>query len=243
MEQFFDIACRAGGPAPNAVVPATVKAPSTTAESLAAGRRRSSGAGQPARHPRSSASSASTRSWPSSAPAPRRRPSSSAGSPRARRLRGGGERCLRARGEGAAALAEAAVAAADEPSSFDYMYPLEAPIAEKIEATARERLRRRRRAPLPATVRSIEHFTAADRRPAYLHGEDGICRLRTTCSPTTAPTIAGDGGDVRACYLAGWLPFPRGHADDAGLLGATAAAFDVDIDADGRHGRPLRMPV
>src|SRR2546429_3873249 len=40
-------------------------------------------------------------------------------------------------GAGAAALAEAVVAAADEPSRFDFLYPLEAPIEQKIEAIAK----------------------------------------------------------------------------------------------------------
>src|SRR5205085_6889292 len=40
-------------------------------------------------------------------------------------------------GEGAAALAEAAVAPADEPASFDYIYPLDAPNDKKIEVTAK----------------------------------------------------------------------------------------------------------
>ena len=39
-------------------------------------------------------------------------------------------------GAGAAALAEAVVAAADEPSCFDFVYPLDAPIEQKIEAIA-----------------------------------------------------------------------------------------------------------
>src|SRR6059058_2431738 len=39
-------------------------------------------------------------------------------------------------GAGAAALAEAVVAAADEPNEFDYVYPLDAPIEAKIEAIA-----------------------------------------------------------------------------------------------------------
>src|SRR5207244_9016632 len=39
-------------------------------------------------------------------------------------------------GAGAAALAEAVVAAADEPSRFDFLYPLDAPIDQKIEAIA-----------------------------------------------------------------------------------------------------------
>src|SRR5437870_7678777 len=40
-------------------------------------------------------------------------------------------------GAGAAALAEAVVAATDEPNSFDYVYPLDAPIEAKIEAIAK----------------------------------------------------------------------------------------------------------
>src|SRR5438552_13799648 len=40
-------------------------------------------------------------------------------------------------GPGAAALAEAVVAAADEPSSFDYVYAVDAPIEAKIEAIAK----------------------------------------------------------------------------------------------------------
>ena len=39
-------------------------------------------------------------------------------------------------GDGATALAEAAVAAADEPNSFDFTYALDAPIEEKIRLIA-----------------------------------------------------------------------------------------------------------
>ena len=40
-------------------------------------------------------------------------------------------------GAGGAALAEAVVAAAEAPSSFDFLYPLDAPIASKIESIAK----------------------------------------------------------------------------------------------------------
>src|SRR3954467_6989503 len=43
-------------------------------------------------------------------------------------------------GAGAAALAEAVAAAAEQPSSFDYLYPLEAPSEDKIEAIAKRAL-------------------------------------------------------------------------------------------------------
>src|SRR5688500_8346049 len=39
-------------------------------------------------------------------------------------------------GEGATALAEAVMDAAEQPSDFDFAYPLDAPIAEKIDAIA-----------------------------------------------------------------------------------------------------------
>ena len=39
-------------------------------------------------------------------------------------------------GDGATALAEAVIEAADQPSSFEFAYPLDAPIAEKIRAIA-----------------------------------------------------------------------------------------------------------
>src|SRR5205814_7388271 len=40
-------------------------------------------------------------------------------------------------GEGAAALAEAVVAASEQPSGFRQIYPLDAPIEQKIEAIAK----------------------------------------------------------------------------------------------------------
>src|SRR6185437_16234721 len=43
---------------------------------------------------------------------------------------------VRQGGPGATALAEAVAAAADEPNSFDYLYPLDASIEHKIEAIA-----------------------------------------------------------------------------------------------------------
>ena len=122
-------------------------------------------------------------------------------------------------GEGAGALAEAVVAAADEPHSFDYVYPLDAPIADKIEAiatrvygadgvfvlqTARDRIEQFERVGLvtcrsawPRRTSPCRTTPRSDERPDRLHRHDprraGVHRRRL---------------DRRSL---------RGHADDAGL--------------------------
>src|SRR5581483_8005258 len=76
-------------------------------------------------------------------------------------------------GPGAAALAEAVVAAAEAPSSFDYAYPLEAPIEAKIEAIATRVYGADGIALLPAAKDKIARFTrdGLDRLP--------ICMAKT----------------------------------------------------------------
>src|SRR6266849_3098030 len=72
-------------------------------------------------------------------------------------------------GAGAAALAEAVVAAADEPSSFDFLYPLDAPIDQKIEAIAKRVYGADGIYLLKTASTMIEQFTAAglDRLPIF----------------------------------------------------------------------------
>jgi formyltetrahydrofolate synthetase len=138
-------------------------------------------------------------------------------------------------GEGAAALAEAVVAAADEPSSFDYLYPLEAPIADKIEAIARRAYGADGIFLLKTARERIEQFTAAGL------GDLPICMAKThlSLSHDVSLTNAPSGftvtvRDVRAYTGAGWLVALCGDMQTMPGLGATAAAFDVDIDEDGR---------
>jgi formyltetrahydrofolate synthetase len=138
-------------------------------------------------------------------------------------------------GEGAVALAEAVVAAADEPSSFDYLYSLDAPIEEKIEAIARRAYGADGVFLLKTARERIEQFTAAGL------GQLPICMAKThlslahDVSLTNAPTgFTVTVRDVRAYTGAGWLVALCGDMQTMPGLNAAAAAFDVDIDEDGR---------
>ena len=82
-------------------------------------------------------------------------------------------------GEGATALAEAAIDAAEQPSDFEFAYPLDAPIAEKIDliatkvygADGAELL------PVAAAARPSEFEQAGLGEPPDLHGEDAPLAL------------------------------------------------------------------
>ncbi|HZR92925.1 MAG TPA: formate--tetrahydrofolate ligase [Gaiellaceae bacterium] len=138
-------------------------------------------------------------------------------------------------GPGAAALAEAVVAAAEAPSSFDYAYPLEAPIEAKIEAIATRVYGADGIALLPAAKDKIARFTrdGLDRLP--------ICMAKTHLSLghdpalTNAPTgFTVTIRDIRAYTGAGWLVALCGDMQTMPGLSASPAAFNVDIDEEGR---------
>jgi formate--tetrahydrofolate ligase len=138
-------------------------------------------------------------------------------------------------GAGAAALAEAVVAAADEPHSFEYTYELDAPIEDKIEAIA-QRVYGADGIFLLKTARDkIGAFNAAglDRLP--------ICMAKTHLSLShdaslpNAPTgFTVPVRDLRAYTGAGWLVALCGDMQTMPGLSATPAAFNVDIDDEGR---------
>jgi formyltetrahydrofolate synthetase len=138
-------------------------------------------------------------------------------------------------GAWAAALAEAVIAAADEPQRFEYTYPLGAPIADKMEAIA-TRVYGADGIFLLKTARDrIEAFTAQGL------GELPICMAKTHLSLahdaalTNAPTgFTVTIRDVRAYTGAGWLVALCGDMQTMPGLSATPAAFNVDIDEDGR---------
>ena len=138
-------------------------------------------------------------------------------------------------GEGAAALAEAVVDAADAGASFDFVYPLEAPIDAKIEAICKRVYGAEDIVFLPAAKEKIERFTANgfDRLP--------ICMAKTHLSLSHDPTLlnAPTGftvpiRDIRAYTGAGWLVPLLGDMQTMPGLGVTPAAFNVDIDENGR---------
>ena len=138
-------------------------------------------------------------------------------------------------GPGAAALAEAVVAATDEPNSFDYVYPLEASIEAKIEAVAKRVYGADGVFLSPLARARIEQFTKVglDDLP--------ICMAKTHLSLshdpalTNAPTgFTVTVRDLRAYTGAGWIVALCGDMQTMPGLGKTPAAVNVDIDDEGK---------
>jgi formate--tetrahydrofolate ligase len=137
-------------------------------------------------------------------------------------------------GAGAAALAEAVVAAADEPNSFDFIYPLEAPIEAKIEAIAKRVYGADGIALQPAARAKVKEFTEAglDKLP--------ICMAKTHLSLSHDPKLANAPTgftvgvrDLRAYTGAGWIVALCGDMQTMPGYGKTPAAMNVDIDERG----------
>ena len=138
-------------------------------------------------------------------------------------------------GEGARELAEAVVDAAETPNAFEPVYDVDAPIVAKIEAIAKRVYGADGIYLLPAAENDVKRFTeqGLDTVP--------ICMAKThlslshdpalTNAPTgfTVPVRA-----VRAYTGAGWLVALCGDMQTMPGLSATPAAFNVDIDENGR---------
>jgi formate--tetrahydrofolate ligase len=138
-------------------------------------------------------------------------------------------------GAGAAALAEAVVAAADESNSFDYIYPLDASIEAKIEAIAKRVYGADGIFLLPAARARIEQFTKLGLEALP------ICMAKTHLSLSHDPALANAPTgftvivrDLRAYTGAGWIVALCGDMQTMPGLGVTPAAVDVDIDDEGR---------
>jgi formate--tetrahydrofolate ligase len=138
-------------------------------------------------------------------------------------------------GAGAAALAEAVVAAADEPSTFDFLYPLDAPIEQKIKAIATRVYGADGIFLLKTAKDKIAQFagTGIDQMP--------ICMAKThlslshDASLTNAPTgFTVTVRDLRAYTGAGWIVALCGDMQTMPGYGANPAAVNVDIDDEGR---------
>jgi formate--tetrahydrofolate ligase len=137
-------------------------------------------------------------------------------------------------GAGAAALAEAVVAAADEPNSFDFIYPLDDPIEAKIEAIAKRVYGADGIALQPAARAKVKEFTEAglDKLP--------ICMAKTHLSLSHDPKLANAPTgftvgvrDLRAYTGAGWIVALCGDMQTMPGYGKTPAAMNVDIDERG----------
>ncbi|HEX3453746.1 MAG TPA: formate--tetrahydrofolate ligase [Gaiellaceae bacterium] len=138
-------------------------------------------------------------------------------------------------GEGAAALAEAVVAAADEPNSFDYLYPLDAPNEKKIEAIATRAYGADGVLFQKAAQEKIAQFEAAGLNNLPICMAKTHLSLSHDATLTNAPTgFVVTVRDIRAYTGAGWLVALCGDMQTMPGLGKTPAAHNVDIDKSGR---------
>ena len=137
-------------------------------------------------------------------------------------------------GAGATALAEAVVAAADEPNTFDFAYPLDAPIEEKIRLIATRVYGADGAELLPVAKKKAAEWdnSALGRLP--------ICMAKTHLSLSHDPALknAPTGftvtvRDLRPYTGAGWIVALCGDMMTMPGLGKAPAAFAIDIDANG----------
>jgi len=137
-------------------------------------------------------------------------------------------------GDGATALAEAAVAAADESNTFDFTYALDAPIEEKIRLIATR----------VYGADGVELLPAAKQKAAAWAESDlaklPICMAKTHLSLSHDPALknAPTGftvtvRDLRPYTGAGWIVALCGDMMTMPGLGKTPAAWAIDIDESG----------
>ncbi len=138
-------------------------------------------------------------------------------------------------GAGAQALSEAVVDAAEHESDFDFIYPLDMPIADKIRAIAQRVYGAKGITLTPVAQEKIDQFTRAglDKLP--------ICMAKTHLSLSHDPALANAPTgfslvvrDLRPYTGAGWLVALCGDMQTMPGLGVSPAAFNIDIDEHGR---------
>jgi len=138
-------------------------------------------------------------------------------------------------GKGVADLAEAVVAAADQPNEFRFLYDDDHGTKHKIETIAERVYGAAEVVYYLAAEHKIEQFTdqGLDELP--------VCMAKTPLSLSADPELLGAPTgfqlpirDVRAYTGAGWLVPLCGDIQQMPGLGRTAAAFGVDIDPEGR---------
>jgi formate--tetrahydrofolate ligase len=138
-------------------------------------------------------------------------------------------------GKGVADLAEAVVAACEQTNEFRFLYEADAPIKDKIETIGTRIYGASEIVYYLQAEQKIQQFT--DQGLAGLP----VCMAKTPLSLSADPALTGAPTDfqlpvrdVRAYTGAGWLVPLCGDVQQMPGLGKTAAAFDVDIDAEGR---------
>ena len=136
-------------------------------------------------------------------------------------------------GAGATALGEAVVRAAELPSSFEFLYPLDLPIREKIEIIAREVYGADGVEFEPLAEERIDRYTR--------QGFSGlpICMAKTHLSISHDPTVKGVPSgytlpirDVRASVGAGFLYPLVGQMRTMPGLPTRPSFYDVDLDPE-----------
>lgn len=134
-------------------------------------------------------------------------------------------------GEGAVDLAKAVVKAANKPRNFQFLYPLEMSIKEKIEIIAREIYGADGVDYLPEAEERIAEYTRLgfDKLP--------ICMAKTHLSISHDPNLKGvpkgfriPVRDIRASVGAGFLYPLLGKMSTMPGLPTRPAFFDIDID-------------
>jgi len=137
-------------------------------------------------------------------------------------------------GRGATDLAEAVAEAADEPSEFRLLYPDDATLREKIEAVATKVYGADGVAFLPAASRQLDTYE----RNGF--GHLPVCIAKTHLSLSSDPTLKGAPTgwtmpvrEVRASVGAGFIYPICGEMRTMPGLGATPAAFSIDVEDDG----------
>jgi formate--tetrahydrofolate ligase len=138
-------------------------------------------------------------------------------------------------GIGAAQLAEAVAAACEEPSEFRLLYDDDWSIQDKIEAIARNVYGARDVYFYPEAEKKIGQFI----RDGLAHFP--ICMAKTHLSLSADPVLLNAPEnftlpvrDIRAYTGAGWLVPLAGDITQMPGLGKSPAAFNVDVDDQGR---------
>ncbi len=143
-------------------------------------------------------------------------------------------------GAGAAKLAEAVVKAAEKPSHFQFLYPLDIPIKEKIEIICKEIYGADGVDYLPEAEKKIELYTRLgfDKLP--------LCMAKTHLSLSHDPNMKGVPKgyripirDIRASVGAGFLYPLLGEMRTMPGLPTRPVFYDVDLDLE--TGRVLGL--
>ncbi len=137
-------------------------------------------------------------------------------------------------GEGARDLAQAVIEASNEPSHFDFLYPLDRSIKEKIEAIATQ----------VYGAASVEYSSQAETQIDDFEkagfGYLPICMAKTHLSISDDPLVKGAPNghvvtvrEVRASVGAGFIYPMLGEMSTMPGLGATPGFMKVDVNEDG----------